>query len=414
MSFYEFFFLTKGRISRQEFFIRGFIPLTLLLVMNGILLNVLNIFILNNQVEYSWLAQVKFISFFLYFIIIYMIISVAIKRFHDYNKSGWYVLFLFIPLMNIFVTSILIFKNSSTTNTRYDTIISIYKMNGLRWALLVFNLILLFISIIAFGLSKNITLPSNQDDNSKDSIYFIPEKYSLDRSTISIIKSKNYILKIDTLGRIYSKVLLNNKAKTSQINLTEGIKPLYLRFKDERLNREASSIAYTASKTNIFLNEGSQKVILTQKLRHVVVTKEITFYPDGHYDIIVTVPDNLKYYIYLGSPLATGKKSNTIIYNHYEKIIINNGSDTGRHLYENTKLIAYFSDSTIQVMYSFLNVKLIIVEPDNNGNPIVYFECLNTSGFSGYIGVKKYDKLKNINSILTDVIDFSWFSRLFS
>jgi len=414
MSFYEFFFLTKGRISRQEFFIRGFIPLTLLLVMNGTLLNVLNIFILNNQIEYSWLTQVKLISILLYFTIIYMAICVAIKRFHDYNKSGWYVLFLFIPLVNIFVTSILIFKNTSATDTKYDTIISTYKMNGPRWALLVFNLILLFISIIALGLSKNITLPSHQDDNSKDSMYFTSEKYSLDRSTISIIQSKNYILKIDTLGRIYSKILLNNKAKTSQIDLTEGIKPLYLRFKDENLNREASSIAYTASKTNIFLNDGSQKVILTQKLTYIVVTKEITFYPDGHYDVIITVPDNLKYYIYLGSPLATGNKSTTLIYNHNEKIIIKNGSDKGKHLYENTKVIAYFSDLTIQVMYSFLNVKSIIVEPDNNDNPIVYFEGLNTTGFSGYIGVKKYNKLRNINSILTDVIDFSWFSRLFS
>ena len=108
---------------------------------------------------------------------------------------------------------------------------------------------------------------------------------------------ENFILKIDTLGRISSKELLqekfNNKEGThSQLIPAFSTKPLFIRFLDENINKEATSVAYIASVKEVALDGEPQSVTLTQKLSTLTVTKELTFYADGHYDAVVSVSDN--------------------------------------------------------------------------------------------------------------------------
>ena len=65
------------------------------------------------------------------------------------------------------------------------------------------------------------------------------------------ITFNNAILTIDTLGRISSKTLLEDKFKDSDGNLAQLIpdgspKPLEMRFKNSELNKEAFEVNYTS------------------------------------------------------------------------------------------------------------------------------------------------------------------------
>ena len=116
-------------------------------------------------------------------------------------------------------------------------------------------------------------------------------------SNILIVTNKDFILKMDTLGRISSKELLQEKFRDNNDQHAElipafGTKPLYIRFLDEELNKEASSVAYVANVSEITLDGEPKKVTLTQKLSTLTVTKVLTFYADGHYDAVVSLSED--------------------------------------------------------------------------------------------------------------------------
>jgi YidC/Oxa1 family membrane protein insertase len=61
-------------------------------------------------------------------------------------------------------------------------------------------------------------------------------------------------------------------------------------------------------------------------------------------------------------------------------------------------------------MYGFSKDTNIIVERDKNNNPVAYFEALPTMNFNGYIGDKDFKTLKAINPVLTNAIEYGWFT----
>ena len=127
---------------------------------------------------------------------------------------------------------------------------------------------------------------------------------SVESNNIVTITNKDFILKIDTLGRISSKELLQDKFNDKDGNHAQlipafGTKPLFVRFLDDNLNTESTSIAYTTSVSEVTLNNEPQKVILTQKLSDLTITKELTFYADGHYDAVISLSKDKRYFVYL-------------------------------------------------------------------------------------------------------------------
>ena len=113
---------------------------------------------------------------------------------------------------------------------------------------------------------------------------------TVDSTIVATIKSSEFILKLDTLGRIASKELLDERFRDSddlhaQVIPNKGAKPLFIRFADDALNKEASKTPYSASLKEAEVKDQPVKVTLTQKLSKVTVTKELTFYKDGHYDV---------------------------------------------------------------------------------------------------------------------------------
>ena len=239
-------------------------------------------------------------------------------------------------------------------------------------------------------------------------------------SNIVTVTNKNFILKIDTLGRISSKELLQEKfndkeEKHAQLIPAFATKPLFIRFLDENLNKEATSVAYTASVKELALDGAPQKVTLTQKLSTLTVTKELTFYADGHYDAIVSLSENQRYFIYLGQRPEITEQMMTVagamIYTDDEIVtIIEDGDAEGRKAFSGVELISAFDQYSTTMMYGFAKDTNIVIERDRDDNPVVYFDALQTMKFNGYIGQKEYKVLKNIKPVLTHAIEYGWFT----
>ncbi|HUH41750.1 MAG TPA: membrane protein insertase YidC [Sulfurimonas sp.] len=243
-----------------------------------------------------------------------------------------------------------------------------------------------------------------------------------DLSTLTTVKSNNFLLKIDTLGRISSKELLQDMYNTNddahaQLIPQSGTKPLFIRFLDPLINEEATKTPYSANVLEINLQDGAQKVILTQKLSNLSVTKEIIFYADGHYDVDVSLSEDKRYFIYLGQRPKVNEKeqmmaaTGALVYNDAELLtIIEDGDAKERKSFNRIELAAAFDQYSASIMYDFGKDTNIIIDRDKENNPIVYFEATQNMKFSGYIGQKTYKTLHAINPILTNAIEYGWFT----
>ncbi|MBN2781829.1 MAG: membrane protein insertase YidC, partial [Campylobacterales bacterium] len=241
-------------------------------------------------------------------------------------------------------------------------------------------------------------------------------------STIVTVNSKDFILKIDTLGRISSMELLEDKYKNkdgghAQLISPNGTKPMYLRFLDEELNKEATQVPYISSVKEVDVVDSAKKIVLTQNLSNMVVTKELTIYPDGHYDAKVNISQNQRYFIYLGQrPKVNNSEqmmvvTGAMVYTDDDIVtIVEDGEAEGRKTFSGVKLISAFDQYSASIMYGFSKDTNIMVERDRDNNPIVYFEAMPKMQFSGYVGQKDYKTLKNIDPMLTNAIEYGWFT----
>ncbi len=253
---------------------------------------------------------------------------------------------------------------------------------------------------------------------------------SAEGATIAVVKAKDFVLKIDSLGRIASKELLQEKFrgdndKHAQLIAAFGAKPLYLRFADAELNKAAAETSYVASKPEVNLAEGTQSITLTQKLPTLEVSKKITFYEDGHYDVEINLSEDKKYFVYLGQRPKINENEQmmtvvgAMVYTDDELVtIIEDGESESRKLFNGVELISAFDQYNATIMYGFAKDTNIIVQPsserDGDGdlakNPNVSFEGSQNITFHGYIGQKDYKTLKNIDPVLTNAIEYGWFT----
>jgi len=241
-------------------------------------------------------------------------------------------------------------------------------------------------------------------------------------SNLVVVNNKNFILKIDTLGRISSKELLEDKFRDkddqhAQLVPSFGTKPLYIRFLDENLNKEASSVAYSTSVSELNVDGSSKSVTLTQKLSTLSVTKKITFYDDGHYDVDISLSQDKRYFIYLGQRPRVNESEQmmtvvgAMVYTDTDLVtIVEDGDAEGRTAFSGVELISAFDQYTATIMYGFSKDNNIIIERDRDDNPIVYFDGMQNISFKGYIGQKNYKTLDAINPVLTHAIEYGWFT----
>lgn len=239
--------------------------------------------------------------------------------------------------------------------------------------------------------------------------------------TLTTISAKEFTLKIDTLGRISSLILNDQKhsgkdGKLSELVSSEGAKPLLVRFADEALNEVASKTPYASNSNNVVLGDnGKATVILTQNLPELTVIKTLTFYADGHYDAKIDLSAEKRYFVYLGQHPQIVEKMMTVvgsmIYSGDNLTTIFKDDDVeGRSIFTDVHMASAFDQYYASIMYGFDKSTQVVVERDVKNNPVTYLEGGKSFTFNGYIGPKEYKGLEAINPVLVNAIEYGWFT----
>ncbi|NPA66490.1 MAG: membrane protein insertase YidC [Epsilonproteobacteria bacterium] len=247
------------------------------------------------------------------------------------------------------------------------------------------------------------------------------EKIATQDSTIlTTLKAKDFILKLDTLGRIASKELLDERFRDSedlhaQVIPNKGAKPLFIRFADDTLNQVAAKTPYTASIKEATIEDQPVKVTLTQKLPELTVTKELTFYKDGHYDASIKLSKEVRYFVYVGHRPEVSKKlmaaAGVLVYTGDNVAhIIEDGDADARQTFSDVLVASAFDQYTATMFYGLKRDTTVIVDGDSEQNPVLYFDAIGNESFKGYLGPKEYKTLKAIDPVLTNAIEFGWFT----
>jgi len=241
---------------------------------------------------------------------------------------------------------------------------------------------------------------------------------------IATIKSTNFIMSIDELGRILQLELLEKKYQNEDGENTKMlgdnvVKPLEVRFSDNQLNVEAFKTPYINTGAKVVdVSNGAQAVVLTQTLSSVTLTKTIMVKPTGEYEVTVETSISTPYFITPGHrPMA-----DTSIYmlvrgalvKGADNIIntIEDGDAEGYEKFENAKIASAFDRYVASMFFDFekgLNVSIL---KEANGDPLIFVEGRDKLHLNAYIGPKEQELLKEINPELTDAIEFGWFTFL--
>ncbi len=237
---------------------------------------------------------------------------------------------------------------------------------------------------------------------------------------IAQIKTKHNIIEIDNLGRVAQVTLQDRQyvdENQEQIKLFEAnqLRPLEVRFADTNVNNEAFKVSLVADKSSVDATLGTEKLILTQNLTDTVLTKEFTFYPDGHYDLKVSSTNGKKFFI------TNGFRPNVLAdmyadHGMYVKLndgtmeLVEDGDLNKTNNYTGIKFVSNFDRYYATVIYNFQQSLAITVMPDSQNNPQAFIHGNDNITFSGYLGPKEFNTLKALNPELTDVIEYGWFT----
>jgi YidC/Oxa1 family membrane protein insertase len=241
-------------------------------------------------------------------------------------------------------------------------------------------------------------------------------------NTLVKIESEKFTIEIDSLGRISSKIMKDEKyqnvadGKIAQMIPSSGAKPLQIRFADENVNSGATKVPYTASITAATVTDTAPaEIVLTQKLPEVTVEKRVTFFADGHYNVKISLSNDKRYFIYLGkrpdvSQTMMTIRGNMIYAGDNLTTIFEDGDVEGRSSFTNVHLLSSFDQYFANIFYKVSPDINVMVERDMNSDPVTYIDGLQTITFSGYSGPKDHKILKSIDPILVNSIEYGWFT----
>jgi YidC/Oxa1 family membrane protein insertase len=238
---------------------------------------------------------------------------------------------------------------------------------------------------------------------------------------IATVKGEYFEVKIDTLGRVAKYYLNADKFQNidaSRLQLIDnGLdpKPLEVRFKDAQINTEAFAIDYTTQTQNLVVTDGPQVLTLTQTLGETTVTKEITFYPKGHYDVRLELSTPKEYFITPGfrpNVVVDGFTFHGVLIKEADDTltVIEDGDAKGDERFIDAPLIAAVDRYYATLFYDYDQGFDVVVSNDKEGNGILFVKGKPSMEFSGYIGPKEYKTLFQIDNRLTDAIEYGWFT----
>jgi YidC/Oxa1 family membrane protein insertase len=240
---------------------------------------------------------------------------------------------------------------------------------------------------------------------------------------IATVTSDRFIYTIDKIGRIAQVKLLEDKykyeGKPLELFNPKWVKPLEIRFADQKLNEEALKTPYSADNSKIILDSDGKTLVLTQKLSSTTVTKIIKFYKDGHYDLDIKLTNPKKYFITTGQrPDADHTRymvvSGAMVRNSNGTTkIIEDGDAEGSPVFPNAKFTAAFDRYYTTILYDFKNLLNVSYITTPEESAIMFVEGRTPAmSIHGYIGPKEYEVLESLNPELTEAIEYGWFTFL--
>lgn len=237
---------------------------------------------------------------------------------------------------------------------------------------------------------------------------------------VTTIKTGKNIIQIDNLGRVAQVTLLEEKYRDEngdnlKLFLANQLKPLEVRFQDANINQEAFKIDVVASSSTLDASNSIQELVLTQTLSSTILTKKLTFYPDGHYDLSVSSTNDKKFFITNGFRPEVlvdmyavhgfmAKLNDDTLETIEDKDLKEQKTLTG------LKFVSNFDRYYTTVIYNFKNSMQVTLMPDENRNPQAFIHAGSSIDFSGWMGPKNYKDLKALDVELVDVIDYGWFT----
>ena len=244
----------------------------------------------------------------------------------------------------------------------------------------------------------------------------------ISNNIIAKVETKKYILTFDNLGRFDSVILKEDKYKTDDgkpLDLIDKklIKPLEIRFKDEKLNNLAFIKSYSASVKELNVTTKEATITLTQNLDGVIVKKIITFFPNGNYHLNIEVSKkDAQYFITPGfRPMADKsmymvvrgaliRKANGVIE------IIEDGEATKILTFNDADVTAAVDRYYTTLFYKKSGTMVATVGPsglpEHEKDPIIFIHSKGNSTLNGYIGPKEYKLLVSLDKKLEDVVEF--------
>lgn len=237
---------------------------------------------------------------------------------------------------------------------------------------------------------------------------------------ISTIKTKTSKIEIDSLGRIAQITLTTNRYQDEEHQAIKlftptQLRPLEVRFMDVAVNNEAFKVKVEASAISLDASSAPVKLTLTQKLPTTTLTKNLTIYPDGNYDLDVATDTKQNYFI------TPGYRPNVLadVYADHGALLIKN--DGTLNIVEDEDLdknedfvgiqaVSAFDRYYATVLYNFDKNLQVTLMNDNTSSPQAFIHVMNSANLHGYAGPKEYKTLNALDSRLTGVIEYGWFT----
>jgi YidC/Oxa1 family membrane protein insertase len=244
-----------------------------------------------------------------------------------------------------------------------------------------------------------------------------PAKHSEFDKILTVVNFHKTTWQIDSLGRVAQVTLKEKKfnKKNNQLHLFDekSIKPLEMRFSDSTINDLAFKTPFSASSSEIDVTNGSKDLVLKQKLGDLEVIKKITFYPDGHYDLHITLNKDFKYFITTGfrpSAEVDVRAVHGLLIKEFDNTItvIEDSDAKGTQNFKDAKIVSAFDKYYATLFYN--NKFNVIVSQINDNDPLSFVQGSRDFKFSGYIGPKYVDLLTSLNPELKSAVEYGFFT----
>ena len=106
--FFKRFFTFKGRSSRKEYIVRFLLIVFIMIVWT---------YTIDNCTNNDLLTAVYVMGMAIFMnMLIFQYFPLSVRRLHDLNESGWYVLLTFVPITKFFILWLMFRKGTPTTN----------------------------------------------------------------------------------------------------------------------------------------------------------------------------------------------------------------------------------------------------------------------------------------------------------